>query len=126
MTTPTPDQVSKILKEEGIDLQDEPTLLLSIDVEEHNAEEAKLHKLRKKIPKEVIEELEAMDTADLRARIVRCETNIHETERARERDAGLKEMKKKVSDAEKPYRDAKNAQNAIAQYAVVLLKRRGK
>lgn len=90
-----------------------------------NALQAKMHKLRKVIPTSLIEELDAMGTDDLRIRISKSELNIYETERAREADEELAQLREKVKIMQGPYTDAKKAQTAIIKYCSCLLDQAG-
>lgn len=86
-----------------------------------NALQKKMFKLRKKIPPDVVEDLENMDAEALKKRIVQCEMNILETQNALEADDGLAALKEQVKEASGPYRDAKNSQRSIATYCAILL-----
>lgn len=85
----------------------------------------KMHKLRKKIDPDVLEELEAMEEAELRARIVQCELNEYEVVKARESDVALRELKLKVKEASAPYSEGVKEQRTIATYASCLLDMKG-
>jgi hypothetical protein len=92
---------------------------------ERNALQERMFRLRKKIPMDVIADLEAMDEAALRKKISNCETNILETDKAREADEDLAELKEQAKEAAAPYNDAKKAQRAIAAYCACLMDERG-
>ena len=85
----------------------------------------KMAKLKKKIPDTLVDELEAMSVDDLKARIVRCEVNLHETEQAKTKDAELELAKAKVRELQEPYTDAKKLQSAIIAYCTCLLDQKG-
>lgn len=87
--------------------------------------ENKMHKLRKKLPIDVIEELEAMGEEALRERISQCETNILESEKAQACDGELAALKEKLKEVQGPYQDAKKNQRAIAEYAACVLDKMG-
>jgi hypothetical protein len=91
-----------------------------------NALEERMFKLRKRIPEGIPEELEALDSEDLKKRIAQCESNILESEKAREADTNLADMKAQAREASAPYREVKKVQRAIAEYAACLLDRSGK
>lgn len=93
---------------------------------DENALQLKMHKLRKRIPASMIEDFEAMSEAELHSRIVQCEVNIHDTEKARERDGELKNLKDKVKLAQAPYNEAKRLQRSISEYCTCLLDQKGK
>lgn len=96
------------------------------ELEEAFALETKMNKLRKKLPPELVEELEQMDEADLRKRIVTSECNLHETQKAKEADKELNDLKYKVKEASAPFAEAKKLQTAIIQYATCVLDKQGK
>lgn len=87
----------------------------------------KLFKIRKKLSSTEVEELEALTSdQELRDRIARCEANVEESERARDNDDDLKDLKQQAKDAAAPYRDAIKHQRLIAKYATLLRETRGK
>lgn len=92
---------------------------------ESNALSVRMHKLRKKIHPDQIEEMEGMDEGTLRRRIAQCECNILESEQAKAADADLKLLKDKVREANAPYTEVKKTQRAIAEYAACLLDAKG-
>jgi hypothetical protein len=92
---------------------------------EQNALSERMFKLRKKIHPDLIEEMEAMDEESLRHRISQCETNLLESEKAREADEELATLKEKVKEMTASYNEVKKAQRAIAEYAACLLDQKG-
>lgn len=85
----------------------------------------RMHKLRKKIHPDQIEEMEAMDEAELRRRISQCETNILESEKGKAADDELKALREKLKQINAPYAEVKKVQRAVAEYAACLLDTRG-
>lgn len=108
----------------------EETLLQEIAAPTSNPGDAsflkKLKKLKKKLSQTLIEELDAMDEDQLRRRIVMSETNLHDTDQARQNDEDLVALKEKAKNAEAPYKETKAHQTAIIQYCVILLQQKGK
>lgn len=92
---------------------------------EELALEGRMHKLRKKVHPDVIEEVEAMDEEELRRRISQCETNVLESEKAKAADENLRALKEQVKEANAPYAETKKVQRAIAEYAACMLDKKG-
>lgn len=92
---------------------------------EEVALENRMFKLRKKIPEDLVEEIDAMDEGDLRQRISESECNILEGEKKKAGDTELNSLKEKVKEMMAPYNDAKKLQRAIAEYAACQLDKRG-
>ena len=90
--------------------------------------EKRMFKLRKKLADhaDVVEDMEVMDAEDLRSRILQSDSNIHESELARDRDPDVKLYKDKLKEAQAPYNEAKKVQKALADYALCLLDKMGK
>lgn len=86
-----------------------------------NALQMKMAKLRKKIGQDLALELDAFDESALRGRIVQCEINVYESEKAKEADDDLTGMKLAAKEAGLPYADVKKMQKAIATYCSCLL-----
>lgn len=95
------------------------------DAVEQLALEGRMNKLRKKIPPDLIEDIEAMDEDQLRKRISESECNILESEKAKAADTELAALKAKVKEMSGPYNDAKKLQRAIAEYSACLLDKKG-
>jgi hypothetical protein len=81
----------------------------------------KLAKLSKKIPDDIVEELQQMSKEDLRSRITRCQLNITESKLAQERDEELESAQVLVKKYKGPYTDAIKMQKAISEYASLRL-----
>jgi hypothetical protein len=89
--------------------------------------EKKMFQLRKKLKDDdFIQELEAMSHDELRERIVQCELNIHDVERAVESDEELKKLSLKRKELSAPYAEAKKRQQFIERYCTCLLEQKGK
>lgn len=85
----------------------------------------RLEKLRKKLQGEA-EELDALDAATLRARIVECQTNLVETMREMDTDNDLLAAKSKLANIEAPYKEARTRLTAVGQYCALRLEELGK
>ena len=70
-------------------------------------------------------EMEAMDNAALKKRVLDSNQNFMASERRRKLDEGLKQAKADYDEAKAPYDNTKKYQNAIAQYGMMLLEGRG-
>ena len=84
-----------------------------------------IKKIIAKLPAGFVEDAAGMDGEQLRAEIVKAETNIREVERemgADEKLAGAREIVKDITGA---YNDAKKAQRAKIAYSLHLLEERG-
>jgi len=84
-----------------------------------------LAKLKKTLSQTAVDELDAMSKDDLRATIVRCESNIKEAEDARDNCTELTEAKLKVKEIDGPFRDAVKYQRAKQRYAALRLEESG-
>ena len=84
-----------------------------------------MQKLRLKIPHDW-EDLDALDTKDLQAKIVECEANYIENERERKFDKKLTAAKDKVTELSAPYKEAKNRLSQMMEYCTLRLEERGK
>jgi hypothetical protein len=85
----------------------------------------RMEKLQKKMAPDVIEELQAMGAAELKARIVLSQANLSENEREQDADDELARLKDELKNAAEPYRDAKKLQSQIATYCTLLLEQKG-
>lgn len=90
--------------------------------------EKRMHKLRKKFEKKMLQpdlanELEALAEGDLRERIAQCEQAILESERAKAGDHELTSIKEQIKELSAPYAEVKQAQRAIAEYCACVLAR---
>lgn len=86
----------------------------------------RLEKLQKKLPPMIIEELTALDTVALKARIVLAQANLAENEREKDADLDLLAAKNTYKNLGAPYKEAKTEQTSIATYCTLLLEQRGK
>lgn len=85
-----------------------------------------IKKLKKKIPEGIVEEIDAMNSDDLRRRIARSEIAMHETQQAMKADAELSLLKEKVKEMAAPFKEARATQKAISEYAAIQLMKKGK
>jgi hypothetical protein len=86
--------------------------------------EARLEKLRKKLQDEA-DDLDALDVAALRARIVECQTNLVETAREMDADTGLRAARTRLEAVLGPYKEAKTRLTSVAQYCALRLEQQG-
>lgn len=85
----------------------------------------RLAKIRPKIPGEW-EDLDALDVAELKAKIVETQTNLVENQREMANDTDYLRAKEKLADEAAPYREAKARLTRIAEYATLRLEEKGK
>lgn len=117
---------SKEASEEGIDRVIPTRDPEDVSHDFDNALLEKMFKLRKKIPADIVEEIEAKSVEDLHVRIVKSEKILHDVEVAREADSDLRCLKDKVKDVQAPYSEAKKLQSSIIRYCTCLLEQKGK
>ena len=88
--------------------------------------EAQNFKLRKIMPSNMPEELESMSDEELEKRIVECAHNRKEAVDAMLNNEKLKLLKDEIKEVRRPFKDAIKCQDAIRDYALDLLEKRGK
>lgn len=103
-----------------------PTDSEARDIEAAVALSEEMFSLRKKIPEDMIQDIEAMDVEQLHERIVQSERAQFEAKMAKKADADVLLYKEKLRDASAPYSDVVKTQKAIASYAAALLEKNGK
>jgi len=85
----------------------------------------KLLKTLRTYDPEIIQELESMDSAALKKRVLDSQQNLLASERRRKNDAVLDEANKEFKRLRAPYDDTRKFQGAIINYGVILLEGRG-
>jgi hypothetical protein len=85
----------------------------------------RMEKLQKKMDMDVVEELEKMDVAELKARIVLSQANLSENDREQDADQELARLKDELKNAAEPYKEARKCQSQIATYCTFLLEQKG-
>lgn len=84
--------------------------------------EKKLSKLAKKFDEPLVEELNNMSEADLKARIVSCQMNLEESNAAKARDEKLAEVAEELKELRAPYRETISHQRKVLTYATLRLR----
>ena len=79
----------------------------------------------KQLPTGFTDEADAMSQEELKALIVKSESNIYVIDQEKENDDKLNAAKELVKDITAPYRDAIKAQTAKVKYALFLLEGKG-
>ncbi len=84
-----------------------------------------LRKLIKSLPTGFAQEADALSPEALKAAIIVCETNIAESERAKENDEQLHALREKLQELNGSYADAVKTQRAKIRYMLLLLEQKG-
>jgi|ERR1700722_4520352 len=82
-------------------------------------------KYLKKLEQEFVDSLTAMDTEEIKKRVLEAESNIYEMESAKEKDAELSDAREKVKELSKVYRETKATDTAKIKYCLFVLENRG-
>ena len=82
-------------------------------------------KYSKKIEQEFMDNVNSMDTEDLKKRILEQESVVYEIENSKEEDTDLSEAREKVKEFSKPYREKKAEATAKIKYCLFILENRG-
>lgn len=80
----------------------------------------------KRVPKEFIDVVEAMNDDEVKARIVEVETHLYEIARDKESNEKLVEVRTKLKEMMEPYKEAKQVETAKMQFLMNMLEERGK
>lgn len=72
-----------------------------------------------------VDGVNAMETDDIKKKILECEGHIYETDNAKEEDVELTQTREKARELAKPYRETKNIEVAKIQYCLYILESRG-
>lgn len=72
-----------------------------------------------------VDGISAMETDDIKKKILEAEGNIYETDNAKEADEELAQTREKAKELAKPYREAKGIETAKIQYCIFILESRG-
>jgi hypothetical protein len=78
-----------------------------------------------KYDREMPDNIENMDSEELKARVLQSQMNLLENDRNMKQDSKLSKAKMKAKELEKPYKEAKEFQEAIVQYGMLILEERG-
>lgn len=82
-------------------------------------------KYSKKISEEFMDGINAMDTEEVKKKILEAESNVYEIENAKEGDKELFSAKEKVKEFSKPYSERKTEETAKIKYCLYILENRG-
>lgn len=82
-------------------------------------------KYLKKINDEFVTNINAMDTEDVKKKILEAESNVYDIEKAKEEDTELYATRDKVKELSKPYRERKTEETAKIKYCLFILEGRG-
>lgn len=86
----------------------------------------KFQKVIDNLPAGMQEELNNLDTKELKERIAKSATIISETKSDMEEDGDINQAKDALKNMREPYKETLVAQDAIIKYSVRLLKDKGK
>lgn len=81
-------------------------------------------KIQKEYP-DFADEVEKLDSAGLKARIVQLQQALDESEAHKEANEALRDARAAVNELAGPYRDVKKAVRLKTQYLIELLKNKG-
>jgi len=82
-------------------------------------------KYRKKIEPEFLDNVNAMDTEEIKKRLLEQESAVYDAENEKEEDKELTEAREKVKEFSKPYREKKAQATAKIKYCMFVLENRG-
>lgn len=82
-------------------------------------------KYLKKIDGDFTDGINAMDTEEIKKRILECEGNIYEIDADKDNNNELKDMKQKMKEAVQPYSETKGKETAKIKYCLYVLESRG-
>jgi hypothetical protein len=82
-------------------------------------------KYLKKLEQEFVDSLTAMDTEEIKKRVLESESSIYEMESTKEKDAELSDAREKVKELSKVYRETKATDTAKIKYCLFVLENRG-
>lgn len=85
---------------------------------------SKFMKKIKDIP-DFLDGINAMDTEEIKKKILETEGHLYETDNAKEADTELISAKEKVKEFSAPYRDTKSIETAKLRYCIYILESRG-
>lgn len=85
-----------------------------------------IEKIMKKLPSGFADDVAGYDDSQIKAEVLKSETNIRRVEQEREADEKLAGAKEILKDLNGPYRDAISAQRAKISYLLHVLEERGK
>jgi hypothetical protein len=72
-----------------------------------------------------IDGINAMDTDEIKKKILQCEGNIYEIDNSKMSDSELSSAREKSKKLAKPYRESKGIETAKLQYCLYILETRG-
>jgi hypothetical protein len=78
-----------------------------------------------KLDPEYVDGIQAMETEDIKKRILDAEQNIYDIDIAKESDLELEGLRDKIKEAGSPYRDSKNKEAAKIKLCLYTLEGRG-
>lgn len=82
-------------------------------------------KYRKKIDQEFLDNVQSMDTEDIKKRVLEQESVVYDIENGKEEDKDLTEAREKVKEFSKPYREKKAEATAKIKWCLFVLENRG-
>jgi hypothetical protein len=78
-----------------------------------------------KIDPEFLDSVQAMETEDIKKRILEAEGNMYEIDKAKAADEELTKIREKAREIGAPYRESKSKEMAKIQYLLYTLEGRG-
>ena len=84
-----------------------------------------LRKLLKALPTGFAQDAESLSPEALKAAVIVCETNVAESERAKENDEELHALREKLQELNGSYADAVKTQRSKIRYMLLLLEQKG-
>jgi hypothetical protein len=82
-------------------------------------------KYLKKLEQEFVDNLEGMETEEIKKNILACESHLYEVENEKEQDKDLNDVREKVKELSKKYRENKSNATAKIKYCLFVLENRG-
>ena len=82
-------------------------------------------KYRNKLEPEFLDNVNSMDTEEVKKKILEAESNIYDIENAKDNDTELLAVREKVKEFSKPYRERKSEATAKIKYCLFILENRG-
>lgn len=82
-------------------------------------------RISKKLPTGFVENVESMDSEEVKKKIYESQCHVYEIEKAKEEDEKLNAAKELVKDFMAPYKEAQGTENAKIKYCFFVLEGRG-
>jgi hypothetical protein len=84
-----------------------------------------INKVMKKLSPEFIDAIDGMNGDEIKSRILTCESNLYDVEKAKDEDEKLTKAKETAKELAAPYRENKSLEMAKIKYCLYILENRG-